>query len=547
MNTVFWEFIKKKPKFLLAMAIIAGIFVLAQISGDEEIVTPETVTKEKTVETVTFGQWEPDKFREVLGTVESDRETTISAEVSGQVDQIFVKIGDFVRQGQVLATLRTQDDRTQIGFENATRNLETTRISAGNSVRAAEIAVETAKRDLAQTKLTEKQNHEQALETLKTRSRNSETLISNILNWLDRILGASEKYRYEQATGRHEIGAQDRIGKQNTKNTVEDLVRKVADLEPLPMDPRESEIYNFARNRLEFLREVKDAAELFDHLIHGTLVTTDFSETTLDTFKAQSATYLDKLNAEILALESQIETTKSGTKRMNLALASGENRIRNAEASLELARSNSKAQISGAESQYLLAQSSQRDLSIRAPFAGQISEKMIAAGNQISIGQSLFSVVNESTGAKVSAFLTSEEMTRIRQSELIKLRFENGTEIVSPQKFASVRIDPRSQKVRIEFPLTSLPEGVLVGSFVKVLLPLNGEHQNLLPISSISFEPDGAEVLVIENGVATRKKIQTGEIIGSAMEVLLGLDKNVPVIRFRNRAFSGEKVAPMEK
>ncbi len=537
-----WRWSKKNG--ITAVAVLLGIlFLIFRLQNEEEKTEEVIPQKEKSVDIVVFWQWQPEKHREVLGTIESDQETAVQAEVAGTVENVLVKIGEFVSRGTILATFTKQNDTTQINYENTLQNLQRITNSTENSVQSAKIALETAKRDLAQTKLTENQSHDQALELLKNQSRNSETLLSNVLNWMDRILGASNKYRYETVTGRYEIGAQNRIGKQDAKNQVEDLVRKKSALNPLPDKPRESDILNFAKDRLTLVEKTKATTELFDQLIHGTPVTDSFSDTTLSGFKTQSATYLSQLNTEILSLENQIETTKSGTKRMNLALASGENRIRSAEASLQVAQSNAEAQVQSAENQLRLAQNAQKDLVIRAPFAGKITEKRISIGNQISPGQKVFSIVNESAPAKVVAYFTSDELEQIAHVEKVQIHFENGATVEVTQNFASVRIDPRSQKTRIEFPLKSLPEGIFIGNFVKVALPINGVQNPLLPISAISFEPDGAEVLIVnETNTTERKKVKTGKIIANAVEITEGLESGEKVVRFRNQVFSGEKV-----
>ena len=81
-----------------------------------------------------------------------------------------------------------------------------------------------------------------------------------------------------------------------------------------------------------------------------------------------------------------------------------------------------------------------------------------------------------------------------------------------------------------------------MGSFVKILLPIDGTISNLLPISAISFEPGGAEVLVVQDGKGGRKTVTIGKIISNAVEIEEGLDVGTPVVRYRTRAHAGEKL-----
>ena len=56
------------------------------------------------------------------GTFVAAQDLNVSSEMGGQIVQIYVKEGDFVREGQVLA--RTKADRTNVQLENAKAVLE---------------------------------------------------------------------------------------------------------------------------------------------------------------------------------------------------------------------------------------------------------------------------------------------------------------------------------------------------------------------------------------------------------------------------------------
>jgi RND family efflux transporter MFP subunit len=89
-----------------------------------------------------------------------DREIKVSTRVEGIVDQLYVRVGDFVRRGQVLATIsspevarlraeyHTQHTATQLAQENLQRRLKLNRI--GDVVRRP---YEEAQREVAQARL----------------------------------------------------------------------------------------------------------------------------------------------------------------------------------------------------------------------------------------------------------------------------------------------------------------------------------------------------------------------------------------------------------
>ena len=57
------------------------------------------------------------------GTFVAEQDLNVSSEMGGQVIKIYVKEGDFVRAGQVLA--QTKADRTNVQLDNAKAALET--------------------------------------------------------------------------------------------------------------------------------------------------------------------------------------------------------------------------------------------------------------------------------------------------------------------------------------------------------------------------------------------------------------------------------------
>ncbi len=544
---MFWKK-KEKPNYI--PAIIGGIVVLfltwkwvTDVPLGER--AAET-TDQKVVQLITYGDWEPGGDREVLATIESDQEVEVRSEVSGTVESVMVQLGQQVYAGQALARLKTLNDTTQISYENALSQLDVTRLTTQNSVQSTEIALQSAKQELSQTRSAETQNKQRAVETLKIQAQNSDILITNTLNWLDRMLGATNRFRYDLVTGRSGIGAHQKIERQTLIGRVEKLVSAQGRLTSLGSDLKYREVLGFAQSRLDFLATTKSVATAYNDLIFRSRVSTDLTESTLSGYRTESGTYLDKLNAELLTLESQMQSTKSEIKRANLSVTSAENRVKTAQSQFSSAQTTADAQILAAENQLRLAQKSQRDLVIRAPIAGKIIEKNLSPGMQISVGNSSFMILNERAKRNVVAHLTEQEYEWVGEVETLKGTAQ-GKEFEVTKSLSSVKIDPGSQKIRVEFPLNCQKDCPLVGSFVKLSLPVNGIKHRLIPLSSLSFEPDGAEVLVInETQIAQRKKVAIGQIMDQAVEIVSGLNEGQQVVRYRNRVFSGEKVKSRE-
>lgn len=547
--------LKKKPAFftwrnteIFAGSLLLFAIVFRFFAGGE---APEEVAeiRQKETEIIVFGTWVPDAEREILATLESSGDVDIKADIAGTMAQVLVNIGDRVSKNQFLARFQLEDDSTQATYENALRNLEAVRMSGINTVRSAEITLETAERELEQTRLTQEQTKKQVFEKLRTQSVNSETTASNALDWADRILGASEKFQFRQDANdvtRQHIGSNNTVKRQELKNTVRLLVSEKKTLSMIPsFRPTDEDYFHFAEERLDFLRSMQTIVREIDSLIRQThLSSTKFTETDRSTFQTEAENFSSGMDAAILSLESQFETAKTQEQSKELSILTSENKVENARAALELAKVTSASQIATAENTLRSARTGQADLEIRAPFSGKVTDKKVSAFQQVQSGDTLFSLVAGEITPRVTAYVTSDELQRIESSEEIQIKFPNDGIVTVRIPNLSSKTDPGSQKIRVEFPLDEFPPNTLVGSFARLILPsVKNGNRRLLPISAVSFEPDGAEVLILnEKHIAERRKVEYRRILGDGIEISGGLESGDRVVRYRSRVHAGEKI-----
>ncbi|NJP03916.1 hypothetical protein HC823_01440 [Candidatus Gracilibacteria bacterium] len=371
MNRINWKHI---DVILGIIVLVVLLMVFVKPKNTEETKAEETVVK-KSVETVSFGNWEPNGRREVLATIEASGEFDILAEVNGTIEEVFVAIGDHVEKGTLLATFTQTNDATQISYENALVSLQSTQASAKNSVFSAEIALETARRALEQTKNAENQSYNQTYDTLRTRTYNSQTVLQQTIDWADRTLGV-ENFQFEVDYSRGQIGSNNSLLKQNLKNKIKELVQAREGFQA-PRTDTPGDILWFAERNLGLLKQTQSMIRDLDTLIRQTPIHANFSSTTRDGFQAEAEGYATSVAAEVYTLETLIESAKSSSEGNELSILAAENQVKNAEAALELAKASASAQVSGAESQYRLAAKSKKNLNVYAPYDGTISTVFI--------------------------------------------------------------------------------------------------------------------------------------------------------------------------
>ncbi len=538
----------KRVDVILGIIVVIVLIAIFKPKNTDETKAEEVVQK-KAVETVSFGHWEPNGRREVLATVEASGEFDILAEVNGTIEDIFVAIGDHVEKGDLLATFTQSNDATQISYENALVSLQSTQASAKNSVLSAEIALETAKRALEQTKNTENQSYSQTYDTLRTRTYNSQTVLQQTIDWADRTLGV-ENFQFEVDFARGQIGSNNSLLKQTLKNKIQELVRAREGFQTTKTDSP-GDILWFAERNLGLLKQTQSMVRDLDTLIRQTPIHANFTSTTRDGFQSAAEGYSVNIANEVYTLETLIESAKSSSEGNELSILAAENQVKNAEAALELAKASASAQVSGAQSQYRLAEKSKKNLNVYAPYDGTISTVFINPYFQVAAGTQLFSFVSDNIGKYVWGYVTTEEFHRMEtHPEEIKIQLENGSVISPDTSYISSRMDSDTQKMEVQLSITDPCEKTeeeqceftAVGSLARIILPAKNGVSTLLPISSISFEPDGAEVFVVKDGKVERRKVTTGKIVSDALEVLSGLEIGDDIITYRKRVHAGELV-----
>lgn len=539
----FKKYLTVRNSILLVLALLV-IFTLFPSGKEEVIEEVEVETRVKELPVVVFGSWQPESSREVLATVASSGDVDIVAENAGTIENVFVSLGSRVTKGQILARFRAFDDKNFVDYENSLRDLQTTKLSSENSVRSSEISLDTAERELRQTELSNNQSLSKARDALLIEAQNAETVFFNALNWADSTMGGSERFRSRVTRTNVNVGLNDRIQRRATKNDLENIVYRTENLVEFDDFQADNQTYIvFGETRLGMLFEIQRIIRDVDSMIRRSNFSSTFSESDRSALQTQSESFLASLATQITNLETKIESLKSQEETNKLSLITALNKVENSQASLELARSTADAQVATAENKVSSARVSRLDLEVKAPFDGVITEKNVSNFDQTTVGQKLFSLVSESVTPKIVGFVTTEELDRLLTAETVRIRLANDEMIGVSKSYLSFKVDPETQKIRAEFSFNDFPKGVLVGSFAKILVPLRNGHTNLLPISSLSFEPGGAEVLIVDDeNIARRQKVSFGKIMSDSVEILDGLLDGQQVIQFRNRAHAGEKI-----
>jgi multidrug resistance efflux pump len=537
----------KEYRWWIISAIIC-IFLGARFFGTA---TPDTDEKETPTETqnnskpraevITFGQWTPQGARQINGLVQSQAETTIRAELNGKIDRVLVDIGSEVRQGQILARYDVQGDTTYVNYQSAVNSLEATKSSTDASVTSARLALENAKKEYQQLQNQEEQNKIQTLQGLLNTIQSTRTTGLNVLNFFDGQLGASPQYEDLYSAGRTLVGQNNRILKNQAKNQARELRLTYEQLPPLRnIVPDQAALLSEARTQLGFLQQLRTLGSQYNQLIEGTVTSANFSVTLKSQITAQTDGNNAQLDQILSALSSQIQAVESFAQGQANRLLAAQNRIKSSQAALELAESQAQAQVKNAQNGVNLAATQTADLRVIAPFSGVITQKFIQDRTQVNLGQELFSIYNPQAEKIVRTSLAPEEISRISGQESIKINSQGKT-FFSETFRVSQTLNQSNQKAQVDFVLPREEDLPPSGSEATVQLSDEGPS-DLLPLSALSFEPDGsAQVLTVSaDGTLVSQSVQVQQVLSGGIKILQGLEPQTPIIRYKNRFYNGQ-------
>lgn len=168
--------------------------------------------------------------------------------------------------------------------------------------------------------------------------------------------------------------------------------------------------------------------------------------------------------------------------------------------------------------------------SVVAPMDGVVTDRRIEAGDLVGPGQTLLAVYDPSrmrlevpVPVRLTKHLAMGQEVSIALEKCDELCKGKVTEIVS-------EIDPASRTQTVKIQLAGAVEGVLPGTFGRLLL--NGEsRETLLVPATATYRVGQLEMVqVVQSGRAMRRMVTTGERYEAAVEILSGLNAGETVL-----------------
>ncbi|MCA9729099.1 MAG: efflux RND transporter periplasmic adaptor subunit [Candidatus Eisenbacteria bacterium] len=163
---------------------------------------------------------------------------------------------------------------------------------------------------------------------------------------------------------------------------------------------------------------------------------------------------------------------------------------------------------------------------IRAPFAGRVTKRMIDVGQNVVVGGNLFTVV-DSDPLLARIYLPEREVTRLAPDQPVRIQSDAdpSIELTGNVVLIAPVVDTRTGTVKVTCQVEGESGKLRPGSFVRVKVE-TGVHESVASIPKRALVPEGADTYVFraEADSVMKVPIEVGLDADDIVEVLDGLE-----------------------
>lgn len=228
--------------------------------------------------------------------------------------------------------------------------------------------------------------------------------------------------------------------------------------------------------------------------------------------RIEAATLEDaKRSAEsaVKSAESQLEVAKREAERTSQLVAAGAL----AQRDLEVATSNvaaAEAALADARARLVTANKQLGDAVVRAPFDGIVADRAVNAGDVVTPGTALFTIIDPSS-MRLEAAVPSEELALLRIGAPVQFQvrgyeqpFEGRIDRISPQA------DPATRQVPIFVSIPNKSGRLVAGLFAEGRVVSQSSDGLVVPANAVNETQGGAWVLRVTDGKAEKVDVKVG-------------------------------------
>jgi len=242
--------------------------------------------------------------------------------------------------------------------------------------------------------------------------------------------------------------------------------------------------------------------------------------------KGQLLAQLDEaeLKIDLVQAKVRMETDKTAFERAKDMLA--KNLI------AKEAYDTARLQYESSKSAYEAAKLKVDYTSIRAPFAGFITQRQIELGQRVNVNQVLFRLADFNP-LRARIYVPEKDMMRLYEGQKASITADAlpGMQFSGVVKMISPVVDPTSGTAKVTIDIPDTRGKLKPGMFATVRIITDTRKNTLLiPKKALLLESQTDQVFVYDNGIARKRTLKLGFTAGDTVEVLSGLQEGERVV-----------------
>jgi HlyD family secretion protein len=481
------------------------------------------------------------------GMVKISEQVDLSFKYSGRIDEISVRVGNYVEANQSLAKLDMNQSYIELSEAQATLNVakaDYDKLLAGSSFEEIKIA-ETDVLN-AQTSLN---NAKQSLENIKIDAK--EDLLQayeNAIDYLDSAyLNLYNSFNVVSNIQRtYYTGSdQESIIVKNNRSLIETNLGKAENyLYQAKVGTDSSVDYGLSEFKI-ILSNTRDSLMLIRNMTETSIyrdVVSSTDKTSLDTQKTNINTSYTNIITAQQGISSTKITNETNINTAEASIATAEVNLQKAQDQLEFKKAGPtqenvdlyKARIQQAEAQVSLSQNRINESSLRSPVNGQIISVNKIKGETVQVNDVVFSIL-PSGPFQVEVDIYEEDIVDVKVDNYVEISIPAFPNDIFMGKVISV--NPAEKIVdgvvyyEVNISFDAGDKGVKPGMTADVVIEVNKKENVLIIPRQALKKVNGDKVVeVFENNEVKEKKIEIGLEGEDNIEIISGLVEGEKVV-----------------
>lgn len=269
------------------------------------------------------------------------------------------------------------------------------------------------------------------------------------------------------------------------------------------------------------------------------LVMLDDQDTQNQLRAAQNQLVVSKANLQ--KAQTNLETTQLNYNRTKALLDQGsvsQASFDSVDAALKIAKSDFDTANAGVEAGKInidMVNAQLESSIIRAPITGMVDEKNVYEGQYISVqgGSPILGKVKDISSVNAVIQVEQNDLSNIKlgQKASVVLNGETAHPFEGVVKIIDVAANPTSRAFNCKIEVANKNQSLRPGDLVTVEISDDQVRKAIsIPIKVLMGNEGNYSVYVAENGIAHKRLVTTGEIVGNTIVIKSGLNENESVI-----------------